>query len=120
MFRYRGVARLSRQIGAHVPPRDWKMAPIVFFNASTRTSGLSLNGAFALLANWALGSPDGGGASGVSRRSQTPVSWGRGLKPLDAPRPARAASPSLDASTQVRRSLDDTLRKGRVPGDMAG
>jgi hypothetical protein len=51
---YHGVARLSREIGAHVSLWERKMAPVVFFNASTRTNGLSLNGAFALLASWAL------------------------------------------------------------------
>jgi hypothetical protein len=121
MFRYRGVARLSRQIGAHVPPRDWKMAPIVFFNASTRTSGLSLNGAFALLANWALGFAGRRVVHLACRGGLNPCLLGTRPEALDAPPPCPGCisqSRRLYAGTEVRWMT----RSGRdeFPGDMGG
>jgi len=42
----RGVAEASRPVADH--------QPVLFFNASTRLSGLSQNAAFSLLASWAI------------------------------------------------------------------
>jgi hypothetical protein len=51
------VAILTRQIAraeAYAHPQKDNQAPIVFFNASTRLYGLSLNAAFASLTAWGL------------------------------------------------------------------
>lgn len=42
----------NMQVGANAPKAVKK--PVIFFNASTRLSGLSLNSAFSLLTSWAL------------------------------------------------------------------
>jgi hypothetical protein len=47
------AARLARDLGRAAPPPAGRR-PVVFFNASTRLSGLSLNAAFSLLASWAV------------------------------------------------------------------
>lgn len=47
------VKRLASQVNALARP-DPNTKPVVFFNASTRLVGLSLNSAFALLTAWAL------------------------------------------------------------------
>lgn len=44
--------RLAKQVAAIAPSRAAK--PVVFFNASTRLSGVSLNAAFNLLAAWSV------------------------------------------------------------------
>lgn len=46
------IARLARHVARQAPPPSGK--PVVFFNASTRISGLSLNAAFGMLAAWSL------------------------------------------------------------------
>jgi hypothetical protein len=48
----RQVARLAADVEAHAPPAQG--APVVFFNASTRLEGMSLNAGFVLAASWAL------------------------------------------------------------------
>lgn len=44
--------RLAAEIERHAPPP--RGAPVVFFNASTRLEGMSLNAGFALMSAWAL------------------------------------------------------------------
>lgn len=48
------LARMAAQVDLHSAPPDAHAAPVIFFNASTRLSGLSLNAAFSLLASWSL------------------------------------------------------------------
>lgn len=47
------VINLARQVAAHIPKTSVSQ-PVVFFNPSTRITGLSQNAAFALLFSWAL------------------------------------------------------------------
>jgi hypothetical protein len=47
------VVRLARQVSRHARP-DPGQRPVVFFNASTRLNGLSLNAAFSLVTSWAV------------------------------------------------------------------
>jgi hypothetical protein len=47
------VLRMARQVAAHIPKTSTAQ-PVVFFNASTRITGLSQNAAFTLLTSWAL------------------------------------------------------------------
>lgn len=47
------LIRTGQKIARHAQPTE-EQRPVVFFNASTRLSGLSQNAAFALLASWAL------------------------------------------------------------------
>lgn len=47
------VIRMARQVSAHIPKTSVAQ-PVVFFNASTRITGLSQNAAFTLLASWSL------------------------------------------------------------------
>jgi len=49
---YRRILGLAVQVALRAPRPHSK--PVVFFNASTRLNGLSLNAAFSLLASWAL------------------------------------------------------------------
>ena len=46
------IRRVAIQVARHAP--EPKTKPVIFFNASTRLSGLSLNGAFSLLTSWGL------------------------------------------------------------------
>ncbi|HZW02613.1 MAG TPA: hypothetical protein VFF68_01700 [Anaerolineaceae bacterium] len=48
----RTTERLAAEVERHAPPASG--APVVFFNASTRLEGMSLNAGFALTAAWAL------------------------------------------------------------------
>lgn len=48
------IRRLARQVAQRCPSPDPAAGPVVFFNASTRLTGVSLNAAFALLAGWSL------------------------------------------------------------------
>ena len=43
---------MASLVAAHCPPP--KQAPLVFFNASTRLSGISLNAGFSLVTTWSL------------------------------------------------------------------
>ena len=45
--------RIARQVASHARGDQGRL-PVVFFNASTRIRGLSLNAAFSLLASWAV------------------------------------------------------------------
>lgn len=47
------IARLARQVAAHSEP-DPKQSPVLFFNATARLTGLSLNAAFSQLTSWSL------------------------------------------------------------------
>ena len=47
------INRLSSQVYLHTHPNP-DIKPVVFFNASTRLVGMSLNAAFGLLTSWAL------------------------------------------------------------------
>ncbi len=47
------IAWLAQQV-SRVAPQPGKVAPVIFFNASTRLSGTSLNAAYSLLASWAV------------------------------------------------------------------
>jgi hypothetical protein len=47
------VVRMARQIASHTPKTSVAQ-PVVFFNASSRITGLSQNAAFTLLTSWAL------------------------------------------------------------------
>ncbi|MFM8322673.1 MAG: hypothetical protein ACKOC5_17315, partial [Chloroflexota bacterium] len=47
------VWRMARQEAAHVPKTSTSQ-PVVFFNASSRITGMSQNAAFTLLTSWAL------------------------------------------------------------------
>jgi len=47
------VIRVARQVASHIPKTSTAQ-PVVFFNASTRITGLSQNAAFAMLTSWAL------------------------------------------------------------------
>jgi hypothetical protein len=47
------INRLATQVNTHTYP-DPEIKPVLFFNASTRLVGLSLNAAFALLSSWAV------------------------------------------------------------------
>ena len=47
------IVRLARQVSRQARP-DPGQRPVIFFNASTRLSGLSQNAAFPLIASWAL------------------------------------------------------------------
>jgi hypothetical protein len=47
------VMNLARQVAANAP-RASAQQPVVFFNASSRITGLSQNAAFSLLASWGL------------------------------------------------------------------
>jgi hypothetical protein len=49
-----GFSSLARQVSALAPAPARSQKPVVFFNASTRLSGLSLNAAFNLLAGWTV------------------------------------------------------------------
>ncbi len=44
--------RMAELVAAHAP--EPARAPVVFFNASTRLSGMSLNAAFSILTGWSL------------------------------------------------------------------
>ncbi len=64
------IVDLAREVAEKSPPAATR--PVVFFNASTRLSGMTLNAAYALLAGWSL------------RLSGTPVvhfACSRGLQP---------------------------------------
>jgi hypothetical protein len=47
------LKRINRQVAAHAAPRPGEH-PVVFFNASTRLMGLSLNAAYNLITRWAV------------------------------------------------------------------
>jgi len=47
------ITRMARQVANHAPGDQGRL-PVLFFNASTRLSGLSQNAAFSLLASWAV------------------------------------------------------------------
>jgi hypothetical protein len=47
------INRFASQVNLHTHPNP-ALKPVVFFNASTRLVGVSLNAAFALLTSWAL------------------------------------------------------------------
>jgi hypothetical protein len=47
------VIRVARQVALHIPKTSIAQ-PVVFFNASTRITGVSQNAAFTLLTSWAL------------------------------------------------------------------
>ncbi|MGA2489030.1 MAG: hypothetical protein ABSF99_02420, partial [Anaerolineales bacterium] len=47
------LTRMARQVANHVQVDQGRL-PIVFFNSSTRLSGLSQNAAFSLLASWVV------------------------------------------------------------------
>ncbi len=47
------IFQISRKIAAHARPRE-NQNPVVFFNASTRLTGLSQNAAFSMISSWAL------------------------------------------------------------------
>jgi hypothetical protein len=47
------IRQLARQVSA-VQPEHGGGKPVIFFNASTRLTGMSLNAAFSLLSAWAL------------------------------------------------------------------
>jgi hypothetical protein len=47
------VVNLARQVAIHAP-RASAQPPVVFFNASSRITGLSQNAAFSLIASWGL------------------------------------------------------------------
>ncbi|OJX45955.1 MAG: hypothetical protein BGO78_03445 [Chloroflexi bacterium 44-23] len=49
----RNLTRLASQVAQHSSP-DEDIAPVVFFNASTRLVGMSLNAAFSLISAWSL------------------------------------------------------------------
>ena len=54
---YRHSTRLKRieaVVAKHEPATRSEKAPVVFFNASTRTWGVTLNAAFSMLASWGL------------------------------------------------------------------
>ncbi len=46
------IVNLAREVAKKSPPASTR--PVVFFNASTRLSGMSLNAGYALLAGWSL------------------------------------------------------------------
>ena len=50
------LRRLNRDVAAYAeaPPWTGRAQPVVFFNASTRLEGLSLNAAYSLIASWAV------------------------------------------------------------------
>jgi hypothetical protein len=48
----RRITRMAGEVAHHEPVT--KSSPVVFFNASTRLEGLSLNAAYSLLAGWSL------------------------------------------------------------------
>ena len=51
------IRRLNRQIAARAPKPAQQAAytqPVIFFNASTRLAGLSLNAAYQMIAGWAV------------------------------------------------------------------
>ncbi|MDD5370413.1 MAG: hypothetical protein PHQ40_15125, partial [Anaerolineaceae bacterium] len=52
------IRQVAAQIVQHAPPAgpspDGNPRPVIFFNASTRLSGLSLNAGFSLLTAWTL------------------------------------------------------------------
>jgi hypothetical protein len=54
----RRVRTLAEQVSRSAPPASLtaqgQLKPVVFFNASTRLSGMSLNAAYSLLATWSL------------------------------------------------------------------
>lgn len=54
VIHHRHAAKLSREIAHHAPSQALGTSPVIFFNASTRLSGLSLNAAFSLLSSWSL------------------------------------------------------------------
>ena len=47
------IQKLAHQVAAHAQPQP-NTRPVVFFNASTRITGLSQNAAFSLLTSWGL------------------------------------------------------------------
>ncbi|MDP2974763.1 MAG: hypothetical protein Q8N45_00990 [Anaerolineales bacterium] len=47
------LARMARQVAGQARPAP-ALRPVIFFNASTRISGLSQNAAFSLLTSWAV------------------------------------------------------------------
>jgi len=47
------VRSLAKAVNSHAHP-DAAIKPVIFFNASTRLVGISLNAAFSLLTSWAL------------------------------------------------------------------
>jgi hypothetical protein len=49
----RRIAAMARQVAQRAQP-DSTQSPVVFFNASTRLTGLSLNAAFQLITSWGL------------------------------------------------------------------
>lgn len=52
LIEYYRIVRLARQVAHHAPRTNQR--PVIFFNASTRISGLSLNACFSLLTSWAV------------------------------------------------------------------
>jgi len=50
---YWRISRLARQVAAHAQTKPGA-GPVVFFNASTRLTGLSQNAAFSQLTSWSL------------------------------------------------------------------
>ncbi len=90
------IADLDREVARKSPPATTR--PVVFFNASTRLSGVSLNAVYALLAGWSL------------RLSGTPVvqfGCSMGLKPcvLGTNRDEPQAEPPCLACIQQAQTL---------------
>lgn len=48
------IRRINQDIAAHAPAPAPGTAPVIFFNASTRLTGVSLNAAYGLIASWAV------------------------------------------------------------------
>ena len=48
----RAIIKMAKEVAQHVPATQ--LRPVIFFNVSTRLSGVSLNAAFSMLAGWSL------------------------------------------------------------------
>lgn len=99
----RRIEGLARQVALHSPPSS--AAPVIFFNASTRLSGVSLNAAFSLLSSWALRLAGVPVAHFVCRRGMSPCVLGSSREEVYTPPPCAgciAQSQALYGPAQPR------------------
>jgi hypothetical protein len=92
----RRIRALAADIARHAPPpaltSQGKLAPVIFFNASTRLTGLSLNAAYGLLAAWSLRLQGVPVIQAVCRSAMFPCVLGTSRDRPETPPPCAACS----------------------------
>ena len=82
------IRRLAQQVASHAAPST-QQKPVVFFNASSRLSGLSQNAAFSLLTAWSLRLAGAPVAHFVCRAGMHPCVLGTNRRDYTQPPPCR-------------------------------